>query len=370
MRSSITPKAPVAIPWQRFSTPIGQRLNDYSDEASGAGTPRREPVDDDVSQKSDGLDETEEPETPCQADALGGKAAQERAGDHGDQADRRRREAHILRHVALLDEEGPDERGREILSELVQHQKTENRKRARAPEQVDQGIEHGLAERARRRHGDLGLRRPQDDAGEGNEQQREGGEDGRPSQSLARRDRDGPREQHGRARKRVSGAHRQPLLGSFQDLDRVGVDHDVLRGRAERHEQSQNRDDADVGIREGGEPEDREHQEELADQDPGAAAAHGADPRAEAVHQRRPQELEAPGRLGQREQPDRPDVDAPVGQERRQRDPDESQRQARGKRLEGDGADPPGGERSLQAPDRPDALPARHRRQCTIFAPC
>ena len=105
-------------------------------------------------------------------------------------------------------------------------------------------------------------------------------------------------------------------------------------------------DDRDVGRRaESRERQDRAHQDELADEDPRPAPADRAEPRPEAVHQRRPQELEGPRRLREREEAHGLDVDAPVREEGRQRDPHQAERQPRGERLERHGADAPRGER-------------------------
>ena len=91
---------------------------------------------------------------------------------------------------------------------------------------------------------------------------------------------------------------------------------------AKRHEHRQRRDAPHRG-RAGlvGQPERPQHQPHLGDEDPRAPPPEPG--RAVAVHERRPEELEVPGCLGEREEADGLDVDAAVGEPGRQEDPDE-----------------------------------------------
>src|SRR5262249_42879281 len=98
----------------------------------------------------------------------------------------------------------------------------------------------------------------------------------------------------------------------------------------------------------------------LEDDHPGSLAAQ--EPGVPAIHHGRPEELEGPGGLGQREESDRLDVHASVGQPSRQRDPDEPQRQSGGEGLQRYGPDATRGDRRAQAGERSDSLQLLLRR--------
>ena len=121
----------------------------------------------------------------------------------------------------------------------------------------------------------------------------------------------------------------EPALGGAQQVGAVGVDHHVLRRRHERHRQRQQRKGLQrVLRRRGGQQQQREREPELCHHQPAAPAP---EPRQqlEAVHQRRPQELEGVRQADQAQEADGRDVDALDAQPRLQRLAGQRQRQPR-----------------------------------------
>ena len=222
-------------------------------------------------------------------------------------------------------------------------------------------LEDRVAQRFRSGSRDDRLGRPDHERHQGQEQEREAPEHGAPSDPFADRDGDGARDQRGRAVERHAGAHREALLLPLEHLDRVTVDRDVLGGRPEgdEHRDRGNRDDVGIGGL-GREQCDPREEKDLADDHPGALAAQKRQP--VAVHEGSPEELERPRGLREREESDGLDVDAAIRQPGGQRDPDETEREARRKGLKGDGADPAGAESGAQALDGARARgPSRRR---------
>ncbi len=129
----------------------------------------------------------------------------------------------------------------------------------------------------------------------------------------------------------VGGARAELVLG--EDLDPVGVDHDVLAGREEGDQQRDQRGEEQVLGRIGlAEAEDRADQAGLGQQQPAAAAAEGSGQhrQRQPVHQGRPEELERVGRHDEAEQADRRDLDAVLGEPGRERAQHQQQRQPAG----------------------------------------
>ena len=140
--------------------------------------------------------------------------------------------------------------------------------------------------------------------------------------------------------------HRQPVtehaerraeaaLGRVEHVGAVGVDDDVLRGREKGDQPGEQREGADrVARRRRGQPPQRRRQGELGDDEPAAAPPEPG--RLEAVHERRPQELEGVGQADQAQEADRRQADAGAAEPRLHRLPRERQRQARREAEHGD----------------------------------
>jgi hypothetical protein len=141
-------------------------------------------------------------------------------------------------------------------------------------------------------------------------------------------------DEHGGAVQRRPRPHRGPLLLPAQHLDGVGVERDVLGGgseaRGQRHQADHPHGYGRTG--DGSQPQAQAEERQLRDEDPPALAPHEG--RRVTVHERRPEELERPGRLRQREQAHHLDVHAGLGHPGGDRDPDQAQGQAGSERLQ------------------------------------
>ena len=87
-------------------------------------------------------------------------AADERAADGGDEADRGQRDAAMVGVVAHVDQKRTRQRLRELVGELVEHDEREDLERAVAGEKADERLPHRVAERARAATAALPVRAP------------------------------------------------------------------------------------------------------------------------------------------------------------------------------------------------------------------
>jgi hypothetical protein len=134
-----------------------------------------------------------------------------------------------------------------------------------------------------------------------------------PAAELRGIERAGARGEHAEAVAPLRDGGAGALLLGAQQLDAVGVDHDVLARRQEGDDRGGERRLPRVGERiDQAEPQDRARQQHLDGKRPAAAPAEQArqQRQRQPVDQRRPQELEAVGHADQREQADRGQGDA------------------------------------------------------------
>jgi hypothetical protein len=180
-----------------------------------------------------------------------------------------------------------------------------------AIDELVEGFDHRVLERARGIAGHLRLAREERQRHAGQHEQRGDDEDLQPGQAVGQDQRERARHQPGDAvgidMHRVAQA--QLLLG--EDLAPVGVERDVLGRREQRHRGRQPEYRHNVAARrEQAERGDRRQQADLRDQHPAAAAAADTSGRRVAVEQRRPEELPGVGKLDQGEEADGLEVHA------------------------------------------------------------
>ena len=238
---------------------------------------------------------------------------------------------------------------RELAGELVEQDEREDFERAVSREEPEERLPDRLAQASRRDHLLLGLGRLPREHEHRDVDEREQHVDRRPAEARRHRDRAAARDDQRRAVDRDARADGGALFVLVQDLDRVGVDGDVLRrGRQRRRE----RERADHPDRLGSAADAREQQAEHRQRDlrhrhPSAPPA--PERRDVAVHQRRPEHLEGPGHLRQGEESDDPDIDADAAHPVGDGVPDEAERQAGRKGEERDGQRAPGTHRARKA---------------------
>ncbi len=140
--------------------------------------------------------------------------------------------------------------------------------------------------------------------------------------------RDAARQDHRQTVARHRHRRTQAAFVCRQQVGAVGVDHHVLRRRHERDRDRQQRECLRRALGRGaGEHEEPQRQRQLRRDQP---AAPPTQPRqVEAVHQRRPQELEGVGQADQAQEADRRDIQALDRQPGLHRLPGQRQRQAR-----------------------------------------
>ena len=140
----------------------------------------------------------------------------------------------------------------------------------------------------------------------------------------------------------------RPVLAFVQDLDAVGVQHDILTGGGKGDHAGEQRDDAEVGHRVG-EPErdNRRHAGEMGRQHPAPppAEAAGQPGQPEPVDARRPEEFQPVDGRDKGEQADAGPVYPGLGEARAQHLHGQHQRQAAGeaeRQHHGDASAPEG----------------------------
>ena len=371
------------MPWQKFSTPIASVHHQPMRRAAGRPRPTTPPAQGmpgviwsigDVAEEPDGLDHAEDPEAARQADPIGRGAAEERPRDQTrsvrsspSRCRRPRARSTSGSGTAGSARSRGSRRTCRAPGSRGSASAPERRKSSSSGSNTASRSERGGGAADRAAPATRGRRRPAARRG-ARARRRPGGQPSRcPSVIVSAPGR--------AARPLRASALRAPtasaLLGPLQHLDRVRVDDDVLRRRAERDRRARapRRRRRRRSAPKPRDPGSERISDELADRGSRTGGARGAEARSVAVHQRRPQKLEAPGRLGEREEADRLDVHAAIRQERRQRDPDEPERQPRGERLERDRADAAGGERrpsgSRHVPTR-----AARRHAPPVYDPC
>ena len=227
-------------------------------------------------------------------------------------------------------------------------------------EEAEERLPHGAPETRRRRHGPLRFRRAPGDEQREEIEEREARVDGRPRPRGRERDGEPARREQRRTVERDACADGRALLLRAQDVDRVRVDGDVLGGRREGDRERERRHDP---RRLGSVADAREHERQreechLRDRRPAAPAP---EPRRRVpVHQRRPEDLERPRRLGERDESHDRDADAaarhPVGDG----DHDETERQARREREKRHRGGAPRRHRMAEAAEGARAVATRH----------
>jgi hypothetical protein len=219
--------------------------------------------------------------------------------NHGDSS---HADSHRGQHGEEADQVLADRRARRI---------AQARRRLREPRQRQRG-EHRQA-RHQRRHQAVDLGPGHADAGDAvrPDQRHAAGEDHREAV---------PHHEQRRA---------DAALARRQQVDAVGIDDDVLRRADEGHQHAQSREEGqrqrgrDVGQR-----EQRHGQQGLREHDPAAATPEQR--QVDAIHQRRPQELEGVGDADQREEADGRHVQAVHREPGLHRQARQGQRQAGG----------------------------------------
>ncbi len=305
--------------------------------------------EDDVSQAREGLEEAENPERPAEADHLGEHAAREDPHEAPHEPHRGERHAAVEVAVAHVDEKRALEGLGEVVGELVEKEEGEDAERPVAGEEAHERIPGGLLEAPRR--GDH-LARLGRLPGDEEHRQIEAGEPGvdeRPGVAPGEGDPQAPHDVHGAPVDGVSRPDGDRLLLGLQDVDGIGVDRDVLAGAAEGDGEGE-RGDHPRGVRVAPHPREAEGEDEESELRDRRPTPPPPQPRRhEAVHERRPEELERPRRLRQGDEPHHPNIEPdpphPVGDGGQ----DQGVGQAGRERKKGDRGRPPGGHRPGEA---------------------
>ncbi len=283
---------------------------------------------DPIAEIGDRLQHAEQHQGAEQGETLHQHAAEQSADDGGEQPEGFVDQPHfagVESHAA--DQEGGAQAAGEGVAHFVHHDQQQDQPGVVAAEEIAQRRDDRLFHGARRRDAFIRLRRHQRG---GHADQHQSGHQpvgGLPAEIAIRQPQ----------RQAAGNQHRQPITQhryrraraaffGFQQVGFIGVEHDVLRGRAERHQHRQRRQPPQVlrGLHKA-HRHDRRHQQQLADQQPTAPPPE--ERRGIAIHEGRPEEFEDVGLAHQREDADGFQIDVFDGHPGLQRAGGQCQRQ-------------------------------------------